>query len=167
MRCVRGHLEYRVVLSSSHMPREALPRQPRKPGPHPVTSLLWPSCQGYCMLQALHPWQLPNCALAPSALSVYALDWFSRSPPGMDSVCAQRSPSSVCLLTNLGFSPQRVGSHGPPCPAWTSYTPGLEHTAHSNSFGAPAQQPWLTCALEGCFLGSSLCGKCVLWAWCL
>lgn len=164
--CVRGHLEYRVVLSSSHVPREALPRQPRKPGPHPVTTLLWPSCQGYCMFQALHPWQLPNSVHLPPQ-PYLCPDCSSQSPPGMDSMYAQRCPSSMCLLANLGFSPQRVDSHGPPCPAWTSYTPGLEHTGHSNSFGAPAQQPWLTCALEGCFLGSALCGNCVLWAWCL
>lgn len=138
------------MVLSNHVPR-ADTQQPCEPGPCLVTTLRWPCCRGYRMLQALARMAVPSVHLPPQPC--LSLPWTTLPQALRHGQCASPvGPSSTCLLTSLGSSPQRADSRGPPCPAWTACTAGLVHLGHSYSLGVPAQQPWLSCAPGGCFL---------------
>lgn len=191
--CVRGHLEYRVVLSSSHMPREALPRQPRKPGPHPVTTLLWPSCQGYCMFQALHPWQLPNSVHLPPQPYLCPGLFFPKPSRHGQRVCTAVPQFHVSAHQPWLFSPEGRFSwssmpcvdiiHSRPCAHralqlfWCTCPTALAHLCPGGLSPGILPMwklcalglvpvgcvPTLACVLEGCFLPGN-CEPALAWA---
>ena len=129
--------------------QQALPGQPRTVVVEAQRPLCCgSSCQGYCILKALHLCQCNSLTLhlPPSALFSYALDSFSQSPPGTDAMYPQQSPSSLPQLINLGYSPQRVNLHDLPCPVGTSHNPVPLHRAPTllehlpTSLGSPVQR---------------------------
>lgn len=96
---VRVHRDIGWYSVAAACQEQALPQQPRRPGPGLVTTLLWPSCQGYSILQALNPWRLPNSVHLPSRL-VYLCPGQVFPKPSRQGhyvpTAVPQLPSSIC-----------------------------------------------------------------------
>ena len=101
------------------------------------------------MLHALACMAVPNSVRLPPQPCL-SLPWITFPHALRHGQCVSTAgPTSTCLLTDLGSSPQRVDSRGLPCLAWTSCAAGLVHLGHAVCTCPTALAH---CALEGCFL---------------